>query len=71
MLDFCGRGNWQRADPIWKIRPRMVWNLYISCSETINPEELRWSLREGHSLVLVLLDIYKYRSMPLDETALE
>lgn len=38
--------------------------------ETINPEELRWSLREGESLVLVLLDIYKYRSMPLDETAL-
>ena len=38
--------------------------------ETINLEELRWSLREGESLVLVLLDIYKYRSMPLDETAL-
>ena len=38
--------------------------------ETINPEELRWSLREGESLALVLLDIYKYCSMPLDETAL-
>lgn len=39
--------------------------------KTIDPEELRWSLREGESLVLVLLDIYKYRSMPLDETALD
>ena len=38
--------------------------------EFINPEELRWSLREGESLVLVLLDIYQYRSKPLDETAL-
>ena len=39
--------------------------------ELIDPEELRWSLREGESLALVLLDIYKYRSMPLDETALD
>ena len=39
--------------------------------EQIDPEELRWSLREGESLALVLLDIYKYRSMPLDRTALE
>ena len=39
--------------------------------DSINPEELRWSLREGESLALVLLDIYKYRSMPLDRTALE
>lgn len=29
---FFGRGNWQRADPVWKSGQRMVWNLYISCS---------------------------------------
>lgn len=39
--------------------------------KTIDPEELRWSLREGESLALVLLDIYKYRSIPLDEAALD
>ena len=38
--------------------------------ELIDPEELRWSLREGESLALVLLDIHKYCNMPLDERAL-
>lgn len=39
--------------------------------EKINPKELRWSLRKGETLALVLLDIYEYRSMPLDRNALD
>lgn len=38
--------------------------------DSINPEELRWSLRDGELLALVLLDISIYRSMQLDENAL-
>ena len=38
--------------------------------DSINPEELRWSLRQGESLALVLLDIHAYRSKLLDEDAL-
>ena len=37
--------------------------------DSINPEELRWSLRDGELLALVLLDISIYRSMQLDENA--
>lgn len=42
----------------------------FSVQKPIDPEELRWSLRKGESLALVLLDIYSYRSMPLDDNAL-
>ena len=38
--------------------------------DSINPEELRWSQRDGELLALVLLDISIYRSMQLDENAL-
>ena len=30
--------------------------------QSIDPGELRWSLRQGESLALVLLDIHAYRS---------
>ena len=39
--------------------------------ESIDPGELRWSLRQGESLALVLLDIHAYRSKLLDEAALQ
>ena len=39
--------------------------------EKIDSEELRWSLRRGETLAMVLLDIYKYRSKPLEEAALK
>lgn len=39
--------------------------------ESIDPGELRWSLRQGESLALVLLDIHTYRSKLLDEAALQ
>ena len=38
--------------------------------QSIDPGELRWSLRQGESLALVLLDIHVYRSKLLDEDAL-
>lgn len=38
--------------------------------QSIDPVELRWSLRQGESLALVLLDIHAYRSKLLDEDAL-
>lgn len=38
--------------------------------QSIDPGELRWSLRQGESLALVLLDIHAYRSKLLDEDAL-
>ena len=38
--------------------------------ESIDPGELRWSLRQGESLALVLIDIHAYRSKLLDEDAL-
>ena len=38
--------------------------------QSIDPGELRWSLRQGESLALVLLDIQAYRSKLLDEDAL-
>ena len=39
--------------------------------ESIDPGELRWSLRQGESLALVLLDIHTYRSKLLDEAAFQ
>lgn len=43
----------------------------FSAQEQIDPKELRWCLREGESLALVLLDICVYRSKALDERALQ
>ena len=43
----------------------------FAVQEKINSKELRWSLRKGETLALVLLDIYEYRSMPLDRNALD
>lgn len=44
----------------------MVWIYTFVVQDSINPEELRWSLRDGELLALVLLDISIYRSMQLD-----
>ena len=41
----------------------------FSVERSIDQEELRWSLRQGESLALVLLDIRAYRSIRLDEVA--
>ena len=37
----------------------------------INPEELKWSLREDESVVLVLLDLSAYQKSPLDFFAIK
>ena len=37
----------------------------------IHPQELRWSLREGETLALVLIDLRAYREKALDKEALE
>ena len=39
--------------------------------DSIDPQELRWSLREGETLALVLIDIQAYQDRPLEETALD
>lgn len=39
--------------------------------QKIVPEELKWSLREGETVALVLLDIGAFRDRPLDIQALE
>ena len=38
--------------------------------ETINPEELKWSLKEDENVALLLLDIHFYKDKPLDFFAL-
>ena len=37
----------------------------------IHPQELRWSLREGETLALVLIDLGAYRDRALGHEALE
>lgn len=37
----------------------------------IDPQELRWSLRKGETLALVLINLRAYRERALDDTALE
>ena len=39
--------------------------------ERIAPEELKWSLREGETLSLVLVDVGGFRERPLDLATLE
>lgn len=39
--------------------------------QKIDPEELKWSLREGETVALVLLDIGTFRDRPLDKQALD
>lgn len=55
------------------INPARGWySVYTFWAEQkINPEELRWSLREGETVVLVLLDIETFRDRPLNNQALE
>ena len=43
----------------------------FSVEQSIDPKELRWSLRQGESLALVLLDIHAYRGIRLDEAAVQ
>lgn len=42
----------------------------FSIEDKINPEELKWSLRDGESLVLLRIDISSYRSKELDQQAI-
>lgn len=70
----------------WKFCPELLeescWNppnpargwyaVYTFLAEQkINPEELKWSLREGETVVLVLLDIGEFQNKPLDSQALD
>lgn len=41
----------------------------FSIEDKINPEELKWSLRDGESLALLRIDISSYRSKELDQQA--
>ena len=70
----------------WKFRPEPLeesrWNppnpargwyaVYTFLAEQkIDPEELKWSLREGETVALVLLDIGAFRDRFLDKEALD
>ena len=70
----------------WKFRPETLeesrWNppnpargwyaVYTFLAEQkIDPEELKWSLREGETVALVLLDIGAFRDRFLDKEALD
>lgn len=59
--------KWQKENPA-----RGWYAIYpFEIEKKINPEELKWSLRQKQSVVLVLLDIHAYKDRPLDFFALE
>lgn len=60
-------------DPVCRKNPAQGWySIYPFCvNEKINPEELKWCLKEDESVALVLLDLGAYQKNPLDFFALE
>lgn len=59
--------------PVCRKNPAQGWySVYPFCvNEKINPEELKWCLKEDESVALVLLDLGAYQKNPLDFFALE
>ena len=73
------RQKWKfHPEPIEELRwnqpnPARGWYAVYTfgAEQKINPAELKWSLREGETVSLVLLDIGVFRDGPLDKQALD
>lgn len=73
------RQNWEfHPEPLeesrWNpLNPARGWYAVYTfqAEQKIDPEELKWSLREGETVALALLDIGAFRDRPLDKQALD